>query len=92
VGQESARDHLIDLLEEIRANKSAFKFIRGPYGAGKTFLCSWLRQYALDNEYVVSLINIGPDQPLSDLPLFFTGIINGLRTPEKRDSSAIQAL
>jgi hypothetical protein len=89
VGQESARDHLIDLLEEVRANKSAFKFIRGPYGAGKTFLCSWLRQYALDNEYVVSLINIGPDQPLSDLPLFFAGIINGLRTPEKRDSSAL---
>jgi len=89
VGQENARDHLVDLLEEVHSNKSAFKFIRGPYGAGKTFLCSWLRQYALDNEYVVSLINIGHDQPLSDLPVFFSGIINGLRTPEKRDSCAI---
>jgi hypothetical protein len=89
VGQDNARGHLVDLLEEIRTNKSAFKFIRGPYGAGKTFLCSWLRQYALDNEYVVSLINIGPDQPLSDLPVFFSGIINGLRTPEKRDSCAL---
>lgn len=89
VGQENAREHLVDLLTEINTGKSAFKFIRGPYGAGKTFLCSWLRQYALDNEYVVSLVNIGPDQPLSDLPVFFSGIVNGLRTPEKRDSSAL---
>ncbi len=89
VGQETSRDHLIDLLNEIHANKSAFKFIRGHYGAGKTFLCSWLRQYALDNEFVVSLINIGSDQPLSDLPIFFSGIVNGLRTPEKRDSCAL---
>lgn len=88
-GQENTRDHLMDLLEEIHNGKSAFKFIRGPYGAGKTFLCSWLRQYALENEFVVSLINIGADQPLSDLPIFFSGIINGLRTPEKRDSSAL---
>jgi hypothetical protein len=88
-GQENTRDHLMELLEDIHNGKSAFKFIRGPYGAGKTFLCSWLRQYALDNEFVVSLINIGPDQPLSDLPIFFSGIINGLRTPEKRDSSAL---
>lgn len=89
VGQESARDHLIELLEEIHADKSAFKFIRGPYGAGKTFLCAWLRQYALENEYVVSMISIGPDQPLSDLPVFFSGVINGIRTPEKRDANAL---
>jgi chromosomal replication initiation ATPase DnaA len=89
VGQESARDHLIELLEEIHANKSAFKFIRGPYGAGKTFLCAWLRQYALEHEYVVSMISIGPDQPLSDLPVFFSGVINGIRTPEKRDANAL---
>jgi len=89
VGQENAREHLIKLLKEIHDSKSAFKFIRGQYGAGKTFLCSWLQQYALDNEYVVSLVNIGPDQPLSDLPIFFSGIIKGLRTPEKRDASAL---
>lgn len=89
VGQENARGHLVDLLKEIYPNKSAFKFIRGQYGEGKTFLCSWLRQYALDNEYVVSFISIGPDQPLSDLPIFFSGIVNGLRTPEKRDSCAL---
>ena len=89
VGQDVAREHLKELLIEVSNLKSAFKFIRGPYGAGKSFLCSWLRQYALDNEYVVSMINISADQPLSDLPLFYSGIINGIRTIEKRDSSAL---
>jgi hypothetical protein len=90
VGQSSARKHLCELLEEANQNKSPFKFIRGPYGSGKTFLCSWLKEFALDNEFAVSTINIGPDQPLSDLPIFFSGLINGLRTPEKKDASALE--
>lgn len=89
IGQTKPRQHLKELLEEARNSKSPFKFIRGPYGAGKTFLCSWLREYALNNEFAVSTVNIGPDQPLSDLPIFFSGLINGLRTLEKRDSSAL---
>ena len=52
-------------------------------------MCSWLREIALNNEFAVSTVNIGPNQPLSDLPIFFSGLINGLRTYEKRDSSAL---
>jgi hypothetical protein len=89
VGQQTARDHLADILFEVNQNKSHFKFIRGQYGAGKTFLCSWLKEFALNNEFAVSSINISHDQPLSDLPVFFSGMINGLRTPEKTDSSAL---
>jgi hypothetical protein len=89
VGQNKARTHLKDLLSEAKSNKSPFKFIRGPYGAGKTFLSSWLREHALKEEFVVSTVNIGPDQPLSDLPIFYNGLINGLRIPEKTDSCAL---
>jgi len=89
VGQQTARKHLSDILFEVNSAKSHFKFIRGQYGSGKTFLCSWLKEFALDNEFAVSFINISHDQPLSDLPIFFSGLINGLRTPEKTDSSAI---
>jgi hypothetical protein len=89
VGQQTARNHLADILFEVGLNKSHFKFIRGQYGSGKTFLCSWLKEFALKNEYAVSFINISHDQPLSDLPVFFSGLINGLRTPEKTDSSAL---
>ncbi|UPK71190.1 BREX system ATP-binding domain-containing protein [Chitinophaga filiformis] len=89
VGQQTARAHLTDILFEVNQNKSHFKFIRGQYGAGKTFLCSWLKEFALNNEFAVSSINISHDQPLSDLPVFFSGMINGLRTPEKTDSGAL---
>lgn len=89
VGQQTARKHLSEILMEVGTHKSHFKFIRGQYGSGKTFLCSWLKEFALHNEFAVSFINIGHDQPLSDLPIFFSGMINGLRTQEKSDSSAL---
>jgi hypothetical protein len=89
VGQQTARKHLADILQEVNSNKSHFKFIRGQYGSGKTFLCSWLKEFALNNEFAVSFMNISHDQPLSDLPVFFSGMINGLRTPEKTDSGAL---
>ncbi len=89
VGQQTARKHLSEILQEVNSHKSHFKFIRGQYGSGKTFLCSWLKEYALNNEFAVSFMNISHDQPLSDLPIFFSGMINGLRTPEKTDSSAL---
>lgn len=89
VGQEAARTHLIKLIEATTQGDCNFKFIRGPYGAGKSFLCAWLRDHALKNEMVVSSVVVGPDQPLSDLPVFYTGLIQGLRTPEKRDGSAL---
>jgi hypothetical protein len=89
VGQQTARKHLSEILLEVNSHKSHFKFIRGQYGSGKTFLCSWLKEFALQNEFAVSFLNISHDQPLSDLPIFFSGMINGLRTPEKTDSSAL---
>ncbi|MRG48323.1 hypothetical protein GFS24_24620 [Chitinophaga sp. SYP-B3965] len=89
VGQQTARNHLSEILLEVNSNKSHFKFIRGQYGSGKTFLCSWLKEFALSNEFAVSFMNISHDQPLSDLPIFFSGMINGLRTPEKTDSSSL---
>lgn len=89
VGQEAARKHLVDLLGHVRQNRSEFKFIRGPYGGGKTFLCSWLREQALEAGMAASIVRIGPDQPLSELPVFFAGLVDGLRTAEKRDASAL---
>jgi hypothetical protein len=73
----------------VAQDRSEFKFLRGAYGAGKTFLCSWLRERAFDAGFAVSTVRIGPEQSLADLPLFFSGLIDGLRTPEKRDASAL---
>lgn len=89
VGQRAAREHLVDLLGHVKTGRSEFKFVRGAYGAGKTFLCAWLRERALAGGLATSTVRIGPDQPLSDLPIFYAGMVRGLRTPEKRDGSAL---
>lgn len=92
VGQEAAREHLSALLGEVSEGRSVFKFLRGPYGSGKTFLCAWLRERALETGFAVATVRIGPDQPLADLPVFLCGLMEGLRSPEKRDASAIADL
>ncbi|MFW6012389.1 MAG: BREX system ATP-binding domain-containing protein, partial [bacterium] len=89
VGQEDVRGHLMGLLGHVENGRAEFKFVRGAYGAGKTFLCSWLKDQALASEFAASTVRIGPDQPLSELPVFFSGLIDGLRTPEKREASAL---
>jgi hypothetical protein len=89
IGQKKTRDHLKSLLDEAKQNKSPFKFIRGPYGSGKTFLLSWLREQAIKDEFVTSTVIIGPNQSLADLPVFYASVVNGLRTKEKHDSSAL---
>ncbi len=89
VGQDEARSHLTELFEHVEKGRSEFKFVRGAYGAGKTFLCSWLCERAFEHDFAISAVRIGPDQPLSDLPVFFSCLIDGLRTPEKRDGSAL---
>lgn len=89
VGQEEARGHLVELLDHVAEGRSEFKFLRGAYGAGKTFLCTWLRERAFEAAFAVATVRIGPDQPLSELPVFFSGLIDGLRTPEKRDACAL---
>lgn len=89
VGQEAQRRHLLELLDQAAQGSSAFKFVCGQYGAGKTFLCSWLREQALLNEFAVSGITLSFEQTMADLPVFYAGIINGLRTNEKRDACAI---
>jgi len=88
-GQTEARSHLAELVDDAAAGRCNFKFIRGPYGAGKSFLFAWLKEHSLKKELVVSTMVLGPDQPLSDLPVFYSGLVQGLRTPEKRDGNAL---
>lgn len=92
VGQDRIRKALIDALKNARGDRSCFRFLKGQYGAGKTFLSAWLRDRALESDYAVSTVKIGPDQPLSDLPVFFSAFADGLRTAEKRAASALADL
>ena len=88
VGQEAARQHLCEQMEYVGTGRSAFKFIRGAYGSGKSFISAWLRDRALDAGFAVSSIRVSAELSLADLANFYTGLMDGLRTPEKRGASS----
>lgn len=89
VGQEAARAHLLEQLDYVAANRSAFKFIRGAYGAGKSFLLSWFREKALEAGFAVANVRVGSELSMADLTEFYGGLMDGLRIPEKRGASGI---
>lgn len=67
-------------LEHIRTGRGDFKFIRGAYGAGKTFLASMALETTLEQGFVVSQVVISVDTPLHKLDRVYFRIINNLRT------------
>ena len=89
VGQEDARTHMLSQLEHIATGRSAFKFIRGAYGSGKSFMMSWLRDAALNAGFAVSTVRVSAEMSLADLSEFYQGLMDGLRVPEKRGASSL---
>ncbi|HIK75901.1 MAG TPA: hypothetical protein EYG00_14560 [Alcanivorax sp.] len=92
VGQEAARQHLLELTDYIATGRSAFKFIKGAYGAGKSFISAWLRDRALNAGFATAAVRISAELSLADLSNFYTGLMDGLRTPEKRGASSFSDL
>ncbi|WP_347332115.1 BREX system ATP-binding domain-containing protein [Marinimicrobium locisalis] len=89
VGQEEARMHMLDQLEHIATGRSAFKFIRGAYGSGKSFMMAWLRDAALNAGFAVATVRVSAEMSLADLSEFYQGLMDGLRVPEKRGASSL---
>lgn len=89
VGQQEARRHMLGQLEHVATGRSAFKFIRGAYGSGKSFMMAWLRDAALNSGFAVSTVRVSAELSLSDLPNFYAGLMDGLRVPEKRGANSL---
>jgi hypothetical protein len=88
VGQEAARAHLRDQLDYVSTGRSTFKFLRGAYGSGKSFTTAWLRELALSQGFAVSSVRVSAERSLDDLPSFYSGLLEGLRTPDKRGTNS----
>ena len=78
-------------LEYVRTGRGDFKFIRGAYGAGKTFLASLALETALNLNFVVSQVVISVDTPLHKLDRVYYRLVNGLRT-RGQDQAALKGL
>lgn len=67
VGLEQHMQAMEEQLERVSADRGQVKFVRGEYGAGKTFLTHLLLETALKKGFVVSNIVISKDTPLHKL-------------------------
>jgi len=89
VGQEEARGHMREQLDYVTTGRSAFKFIRGAYGSGKSFMMAWLRDTALEAGFAVATVRVSAEMSLANLADFYSGMMDGLRVAEKRNASGL---
>ena len=91
VGLDRHMEVMGDQLERAKDRRGQFKFVRGEYGAGKTFLTHLLTETALKRKFVVSNLVIGKDTPLHKLDEVYREIVANLRTPRQK-SGALKGL
>lgn len=85
-----AMEEQIDRISESRLGSEGrgdVKFVRGGYGAGKTFLTHLLMETALKKGFVVSNVVISKDTPMHKLAEVYHEIVTNLSTPRERTTA-----
>ena len=67
-------------LKHVATGRGDFKFVRGAYGAGKTFLSALAMEAALQQGFAVSYVVVSTDTPLYKLETIYHRIVSNLRT------------
>jgi P-loop Domain of unknown function (DUF2791) len=65
VGREKEIAALLQDLENIAAGGGGFRFIVGRYGSGKSFMLQFLRNAAMEQNFVVADVDISPERRLA---------------------------
>jgi hypothetical protein len=77
-------------LEFTKSGGGWVRFFSGDYGAGKTFLCSLIRELAWSEGFVVAAIDLGRDTPLHKSEVIYRRILEGIRLDHVRDAPAFE--
>lgn len=92
VGLERQVDALREQWEFAARGHSQYRFLRGPYGSGKTFLAALVSSQALRDDFVVSHVVISAtDTPLHRLAEVYRRACQGLSIPGRR-GGALQGI
>ena len=67
-------------LKHVATGRGDFKFVRGAYGAGKTFLSALAMEEALQQGFVISYVVVSTDTPLYKLETIYHRVVSNLRT------------
>lgn len=74
-------------LKHVASGRGDFKFVRGAYGAGKTFLSALTLEEALQQGFAVSYVVVSTDTPLYKLEAIYHRIISNLRTRGQQEAA-----
>lgn len=92
VGRDAEIAELQRGIDFICAGGADVRFLRGDYSAGKTFMCSVLREIAFDRSLAVSIINLSREIPFGRRETVLTQILQGLRTVASGPESAMNEI
>jgi len=82
VGIDRPLNELKRQLDLASAGEGVFKFLRGGYGCGKTFMCQYTLLEALRQNFAVSFVVVSPnDTQFHKFDDVYHKIVSGLRTP-----------
>lgn len=87
VGLERHMEAMEEQLERVTAGRGQVKFVRGEYGAGKTFLTHLLLETALKKRFVVSNVVISKDTPLHKMEEVYHEVVANLSTPRRKTTA-----
>ena len=92
VGIENELNEAFEQMNEIKNKKTAFKFIIGGYGSGKTFLSTAIKEMAYNDNFVVSSLTISKDTPLHKFDELYKKIMENLRTKSENNTPALSSI
>ncbi len=96
VGRTLEVSALLKDIERISDGGTAFRFIIGDYGAGKTFFLNLVRTIALEKKLVTAHADLGPGYQLSatggQARLLYAETVKNLATRSKPDGGALENL
>ncbi len=87
VGLDRHMEAMEEQLERVAAGRGQVKFVRGEYGAGKTFVTHLLMETALRKRFVVSSVVISKDTPLHKMEEVYHEIVANLSTPRRKTTA-----
>jgi hypothetical protein len=80
VGRDAEIAEFRHVLEFVKGGGFEARFLRGDYGAGKTFLCSVVRELAFEAGMLVSILNLNREIPFGRRDLVLASSLRGLRS------------
>jgi hypothetical protein len=82
IGIDKPLNEIRRQLNLISTGEGAFKFLRGGYGCGKTFMSQYTLLEALNNNFAVSFVVVSPnDTQFHKFDDVYHRIVSGIRTP-----------